>query len=347
MKRIKVGILGAAGFSGLELVKILAAHKNAELVFLTSERFAGRKIVEFLPELLNYSSGSTDMTMAEMEFENLNPHKQAGLADVVFFALPAEVSIQNAEVFLKDSVVIDLSAGFRIKDKSVYEAYYKHEHTQTGILEDAVYGLTELYRDSVKNAKIIANPGCYPTSALLPLLPLIQSEFIDPGLIIIDSKSAVSGMGRKVNSDATFMEIYENFRAYAVGTHRHTPEISQEISLIKNGVFKTIFTPHLVPMKRGILSTIYFNSSKKAEDCIELLAKKYEGEPFIRVTQKELPQTGKVEGTNLCWMTVVPSGQPGTLIAISAIDNLIKGAAGQAVQNFNVRFGFDEREALI
>lgn len=336
--RIKIGIAGAAGFSGLELIKILIRHPGAEIVFVTSEQFAGQRISDFLP----LEGKDLDLT-----FEPLDAAVQREKADAVFLALPAGPALQCAGIFADRTVVIDLSAAFRLKDAAVFEKWYKEPHTDTESLKTAVYGLVELAREQIKDAQLIANPGCYPTSALLPLVPLADADAIEPGTVIIDSKSGVSGMGRKVNAAATFMEIYRNFRAYGVGTHRHTPEIAQMINSRKGERYKTVFTPHLVPIDRGIETTIYFNSRFSAAQCRDILKKRYTDEPFIRITDDALPDTLRVSGTNLCWFTVQESSEPGTLIIVSVIDNLVKGAAGQAVQNFNLRFGFDEQTALV
>ena len=338
MKTIRAGIAGAAGFSGLELFSALVRHPQVEIVFITSEQHAGRRISEFLVS----QQGGFDPV-----FEPLDPETQAGRVDVVFFALPPETSLEAAPGFVDSTVVIDLSAAFRLNDPAVYKKWYKHEHAAPGLLPQAVYGLTEWNRDAVRNAGLIANPGCYPTSVLIPMLPLIARGYCGAGPVIVDSKSGVSGMGRKVSPEATFMQIANNFRAYGVGTHRHTPEIAQELALASDLAPPVIFTPHLLPIERGILSTIYFQSEKSAEECREHLSNFYEGEPFVRVLNGGLPEIAQAAHTNLCVCTVVSSGTPGTLIAVSVIDNLVKGAAGQAIQNMNVRFGFPEETALV
>ena len=339
MDTIRVGIAGAAGFSGLELFKILVRHPRAEIVFITSEQYAGRPVSDFLLE----QAGAFDPA-----FVPLDSAKLAGQADVVFFALPHESSMEHAEAFVRASRVIDLSAAFRIKDPIIYEKWYKHAHTASELLPGAVYGLSEYNRDALRDARLIANPGCYPTSVLLPMLPLAGKGYVREGNCIIDSKSGVSGMGRKATLDASFMQISGNFRAYGIGgAHRHTPEIAQELNLGSAVPLDVVFTPHLLPIERGILSTIYFRSDKSAEECREFLTHYYEGEPFVRVLPTGLPEIAHVAHTNLCACTIVPSGVPGTLIAVSAIDNLVKGAAGQAVQNMNICFGFPEEMALI
>lgn len=336
--KLKIGIAGAAGFSGLELIKILVNHPGVEISFVTSERFSGKKVSDFLPR---------EGRGVDLEFEPLDAERQRESVDAVFLALPAGPSLQCAGTFAEKCVVIDLSAAFRIKDKETYQKWYKEEHTDDYWRTESVYGLVELYREQIKKAQLIANPGCYPTSALLPLQPLAAAGAVKSGTIIVDSKSGVSGMGRKVTAAATFMEIYRNFRAYGVGTHRHTPEISQEVQNAGGSNYVVVFTPHLVPIDRGIESTIYFHSDKSPEECRRILKEQYRNEPFIYITDDILPETIKVSGTNLCWFTVQPSSQDGVLIIVSVIDNLVKGAAGQAVQNFNVRFGFDEQTALV
>lgn len=338
MRTIRVGIAGAAGFSGLELFSTLIKHPQVEITFITSEQHAGRRISEFIVS----QQGGFDPV-----FEPLDPESQAAKADVVFFALPPETSLSAAQKFLDKAVVIDLSAAFRLNNADIYQKWYKHEHSAPDLLPQAVYGLTEWNRDAVRNANLIANPGCYPTSVLLPLLPLIAHGYCKGGPVIIDSKSGVSGMGRKVSPEATFMQIANNFKAYGVGTHRHTPEIAQELALASNLEPPVVFTPHLLPIERGILSTVYFQSAKSAEECRAHLSHFYEGEPFVRVLDKSLPEIAQVVHTNLCVCTVLPSGTPGILIVVSVIDNLIKGAAGQAIQNMNVRFGLREENALV
>jgi len=337
MDKIRAGIAGAAGYSGLELFRILARHPRVSISFITSEQFAGRPVSDFLPE----QAGGFDPRFVPLDAAQLS-----GQADVVFLALPAESSLEHAEAFLRSASVIDLSAAFRLKDARVYEKWYKHPHTASALLPGAVYGLSEWNRDALREARLIANPGCYPTSVLIPMLPLVSKGYVSGGSIIVDAKSGVSGMGRKVTADSSFMQINENFRAYGVGTHRHTPEIAQELLSAGEGAIDLVFTPHLLPIERGILSTIYFKSGFQAEECRLFLAHFYEGEPFVRVLMDGLPETARAAHTNLCVCTVVPSGTEGTLIAISVIDNLIKGAAGQAVQNMNIAFGFPEELAL-
>ncbi|MDR2734977.1 MAG: N-acetyl-gamma-glutamyl-phosphate reductase [Spirochaetota bacterium] len=337
MDTIRAGIAGAAGYSGLELFRILARHPQVSISFITSEQCAGRPISDFLPE----QAGGFDPHFVPLDAQQL-----ANQADVVFLALPPESSLEHAEAFLRSARVIDLSAAFRLKDALVYEKWYKHPHTAGALLPKAVYGLSEWNRDALRGARLIANPGCYPTSVLIPMLPLVHKGCVSDGSVIVDSKSGVSGMGRKITADAAFMQINENFRAYGVGTHRHTPEIAQELNSAGKGAVDLVFTPHLLPIERGILSTIYFRSDFQAEECRCFLAHFYEGEPFVRVLEDTLPETARVAHTNLCVCTVVPSGVDGTLIAISAIDNLVKGAAGQAVQNMNIAFGFSEELAL-
>jgi N-acetyl-gamma-glutamyl-phosphate reductase len=337
MNTIRAGIAGAAGFSGLELFKLLARHPQVEITFITSEQFAGRPVSDFL---IGQRGGFDPL------FEPIEPERQAGQADVVFLALPPESSLEYAGAFLEKTRVIDLSAAFRIPDPNVYEKWYRHPHTAQDILPQAVYGLSEWNRDAVRDARLVANPGCYPTSALLPMLPLAHKGYVREGRVLIDAKSGVSGMGRKNTPEATFMQIDANFRAYGVGVHRHTPEISGEINLAAAYPLEVIFTPHLLPVPRGILSTIYFESDRSAEECREFLRVYYEGEPFVRVLENGLPDIAGVAHTNLCVCTVVPSNAAGTLIAVSAIDNLMKGAAGQAVQNMNICFGFQEELAL-
>jgi N-acetyl-gamma-glutamyl-phosphate reductase len=262
--------------------------------------------------------------------------------------LPADAAMRAAPDFLATgAVVIDLSAAFRLLDPQVYARWYKEEHVSAQLLPEAVYGLVEHERERIRTARLIANPGCYPTSALLPLLPFVKAGVLESGPVIVDSKSGVSGMGRKVAPESTFMEINENFRAYGVGTHRHTPEIAQELAKQAGNDVPLVFTPHLLPLTRGILSTIYIRTALDVGACNSLLADAYRDEPFVLAGDGVLPETAKVSGTNLCHCSAFPTNAPGTVVLISAIDNLVKGAAGQAVQNLNTRFGFPETAALV
>ncbi|MBI5043627.1 MAG: N-acetyl-gamma-glutamyl-phosphate reductase, partial [Nitrospirae bacterium] len=283
-------------------------------------------------------------------FEKNNPALISKKADFIFLCLPHCAAMDSAKAYLKyGKKVVDLSADFRLKDYKIYEKWYKEKHTAKDLLKRAVYGLPELYRDKIKKAVLVANPGCYPTSAILAIAPLLKSKWAK-GVdlpIIIDSKSGVSGAGRGAEAAYLFTEANESVRAYKIGTHRHTPEIEQELSKAADKNIKVSFTPHLIPMNRGILSTIYI---KKRIDVKALLLHYkgfYENEPFVRVLDSgALPDTKNVRGSNICEIGVVEDKRIGMIVIVSAIDNLIKGASGQAIQNMNIMMGFDEECGL-
>lgn len=340
MSKIRVGISGATGYTGIELMKILKKHSGVEIVYLTSENQAGKKVEEVEPSMTDFYGYEYISVKDDSVYNNI---------DAVFLALPHEVSAEITPKYLKKNIkVIDLSASYRIKDIKIFEKFYKFNHPSPDIIEKSVYGLPEIYYEKIKNADIIANPGCYPTSILLPLIPLYSGGFINNNNIIIDSKSGFSGRGRKTDIPGIFYEMNENFYAYNIGNHRHTPEINQELSLAAKKDIKVTFTPHILPIDRGILSTIYIKSEKDISiDILDYLTKFYSNKHFIKIFKNCLPQLKWVAKTNENHIGCSYDKNTNYLIIISTIDNLIKGASGQAVQNFNIMFGFNETEALL
>ena len=341
MKKIKVGILGANGYVGYELVRLLVAHPNASVSYLGSRTFKGKAYSQVYPNL----SGALDLVCGDKALSEIAPD-----LDCVFTATPQGFCAANIdEKVLSQSKVIDLSADFRLKNAQIYEKWYKIEHKAPQFLNEAVYGLCEIHRQSIKKARLVANPGCYTTCAILSLFPLIKAGVAELNSIIIDAKSGKSGAGRNERLDNLFCETNENFAAYGVATHRHTPEIEEQLALAAGREFALQFTPHLVPMQRGILSTAYVNLTRNlSEDEVrEIYANFYADEYFVRLLPKGiLPQTRFVKGTNFVHINVCFDERTKRLIIIAALDNLIKGAAGQAVQNMNLLFGFDESAGL-
>ncbi|OPX88814.1 MAG: N-acetyl-gamma-glutamyl-phosphate reductase [Pelotomaculum sp. PtaB.Bin104] len=339
---IKVGIVGATGYTGAELVRILYRHPEVELVSLITQNYDGIPFSEVYPHLYQYN---------DMICEKLDLPALLDVADVIFVALPHGHAMPIAlEAANRGKKLIDLGADFRLNDYSVYEEWYKVEHTARDLLGEAVYGLPELNREQIRRARLVANPGCYPTSALLALAPLLSKKLIDPGSIIIDSKSGVSGAGRGLSLDVHFCEVNENFKAYGVGVHRHTPEIEQELGKLAGETVTISFTPHLLPITRGILSTVYakLNTSLCQNEVQEYYQEYYQAERFVRVLPTGLlPRTKWTAGTNHCDLGIVVDPRTGRVIVIAAIDNVVKGASGQAVQNMNIICGLPEDTALI
>ena len=338
---LNVAIVGASGYTGLELIRILHCHPEVAVTCLTSEQSAGRRISDIFPTL----RGRCDLTL-----ENLEPVRVAGKAELIFTALPHKAAMEVVPTFLKlGKRVIDLSADYRLSDPAVYGAWYE-PHLNPANLKKAVYGLPELRRAKISGAKLVANPGCYPTSIILGLAPLLRKGLIDTQDIIADSASGVTGAGRSAKVDSLYCEVNEGFRAYgAGGVHRHTPEIEQELSLLAGEPLVITFTPHLVPMDRGILSTVYATPRKATttEKLVRLYEAFYKGEPFVRVLpQGSLPSTAFVRGSNFCDIAPLVDQRTGRVIIVSAIDNLVKGASGQAVQNMNLVCGFPETMGL-
>jgi N-acetyl-gamma-glutamyl-phosphate reductase len=338
---VKVGILGATGYTGAELVRILSQHDQVEIVFLGTQNYGGQAIWEVYPHLFKYNG----LTCAEF-----SPEKLPEDIEVLFIALPHGHAMPIAASALgQGKKVIDLGADFRLTDYQVYQKWYDVEHTARELLPEAVYGLPELKREQIKGAKLVANPGCYPTSVILALAPLLHNSLAEFNTIVIDSKSGVSGAGRGLALGVHFSEANENFKAYGVGSHRHTPEIEQELSQIAGSGLTVSFTPHLLPITRGILSTIYTKLTKEmvTTELIALYQEFYQNEFFVRVLPEGVfPQTKWTTSSNHCDLGLVVDQRTGRVVIMSAIDNLVKGAAGQAIQNMNLICGFPENKAL-
>jgi len=335
---VRVAILGATGYTGLELIKILLRHPQAEIVALTSRQEESRPIASVHPQL----AGRIDLPL-----ENLPAMAVADRAECVFSCLPHGASATAVAELLDAHVrVVDFSADYRLQDADLYAHWYKQPHADPERLKAAVYGLPELFPEKIPQAPLVANPGCYPTGAALALAPLLEAKLIEAADLIVDSKSGVSGAGRTLKLTTHFVECNESIAAYGVGAHRHSPEIEQTLSTVAGRRVPVVFTPHLVPMDRGILTTAYARpaSGVTQEQLHGALAAFYEDRPFVRVSD-QLPATKNTSGTNFCDVAVRLAGE--RAIILSSLDNLIKGAAGQAVQNFNLMYGFAETEALL
>ena len=338
---IKVGIIGATGYAGGELVRLLLGHKEAEIKWYGSRSYVDQKYAKVYQNMFQLvDDRCLDDNMEEM----------AKQVDVIFTATPQGLcaSLVNDDILNKVKV-IDLSADFRIKDAAVYEEWYGIEHKAKQYLDEAVYGLCEINREAVKKARLVANPGCYPTCSILSIYPLLKEGLIDPSTVIIDAKSGTSGAGRGAKVDNLFCEVNENIKAYGVVTHRHTPEIEQELSLAAGEPVTISFTPHLVPMQRGILVTAYASLKREVtwEEVKAVYDRYYDKERFVRVLDQDVcPQTRWVEGSNYVDVGFKIDPRTKRIIMMGAMDNLVKGAAGQAVQNMNLVFGLDEAEGL-
>ena len=337
----KVAICGGSGYTGIELLRILSDHSKVEVSAVTSEKSAGKKLSTLFPHLHRYGG---------LMYEPLNKEKLLTRADIFFLALPHGASQEAVNFFYRNGKkVIDLSADYRLRDPETYKEWYGLSHDFVSTLRKAVYGLPELYRNRIRKAALIANPGCYPTSAILGLLPALKAKIVDPDSIVIDSKSGTSGAGRKADVAVSFCEVNEGFKAYGIGTHRHTPEIEQELSSLAGKEITVNLTPHLLPVDRGILTTIYAKMTKKADTAsvLNVYRKRYAEEPFIKVHDEGvLPNIKNVRGTNVCEIGLKVNPRTKTLVVVSAIDNLVKGASGQAVHNMNLMMGFPEQEGL-
>ena len=338
---IKVGIIGATGYAGVEIVRLLQQHKDAEVVWYGSRSYIDKKYADVFANMFEI----VDEKCLDDNIEEL-----ADKVDVIFKATPQGLcsSLVNEEILNKVKI-IDLSADFRIKDVATYEKWYKIEHKSPEFIDEAVYGLCEINREKTKKARLIANPGCYTTCSILSIYPMVKEGLIDPKSIIIDAKSGTSGAGRGAKVPNLFCEVNENIKAYGVGTHRHTPEIEEQLGYAAGEEVLINFTPHLVPMQRGILVTAYANLKKEVtyEEVKAVYDKYYKKEQFIRVLENETPpETRWVEGSNYVDVSFKIDERTGRIIMMGALDNLIKGAAGQAVQNMNIIFGLPENEGL-
>ena len=338
---IKVGIIGATGYAGVEIERLLQQHKDAEVVWYGSRSYIDKKYADVFANMFEI----VDEKCLDDNIEEL-----ADKVDVIFTATPQGLcsSLVNEEILNKVKI-IDLSADFRIKDVATYEKWYKIEHKSPEFIDEAVYGLCEINREKTKGARLIANPGCYTTCSILSIYPMVKEGLIDPKSIIIDAKSGTSGAGRGAKVPNLFCEVNENIKAYGVGTHRHTPEIEEQLGYAAGEEVLINFTPHLVPMQRGILVTAYANLKKEVtyEEVKAVYDKYYKKEQFIRVLENETPpETRWVEGSNYVDVSFKIDERTGRIIMMGALDNLIKGAAGQAVQNMNIIFGLPENEGL-
>ena len=338
---IKASILGATGYAGVELVRLLTGHKDIQIMHLVSQTYVGKKLAQVYPNFTN---------VLDIELEGLDVDTIAKDSDVVFTALPhgasKEIIPQLIEKGLK---VIDFSGDYRYKDKAVYEKWYGEPHSSPELLEKSVYGLCELHRDEIAKTNLVGNPGCYTTCSILALAPLLKKQLIDVKNIIIDAKSGVTGAGRAVSLDLHFCECTENMKAYKIATHRHTSEIEQELSLVAGTEIILSFTPHLIPIKRGILATCYanLNGSYTAKEIIDMFKKYYKDEYFVRIYDEgSLPETNHVAGSNFVDIGIAVDERLNRVVVVSCLDNIIKGAAGQAVQNLNIMFGLPENTGI-
>lgn len=336
----RVAVVGATGYAGAELVRILSGHPGVKLTVLTSRQYSGVRFDSIYPAL----SGRVDLVCEKYDADALSD-----ATDVVFTALPHQLPMEIVPALLRrGKKVVDLSADFRFRDPQTYEKHYQ-PHTAIDLLQQAVYGLSEVYFDDIQDADLVGNPGCYPTSALLPLIPLVKNDLLDPATIIVDAKSGVSGAGRSPSVNTLFSEVSESFKPYKVAVHRHNPEMDEVLGRQARTRVQTTFVPHLVPMSRGMQTTIYAacRNTTRREDFNDCLQSFYDGRPFVRMRRDGAPpDTLHVRGTNYCDIAVQVDKASSRLILMSAIDNLVKGAAGQAVQNMNIMLGLDESTGL-
>ena len=341
---IQVAIVGGSGYTGLELLRILSGHPKVEVTALTSRQLAGQRLVKVFPALAGRVGGLDDLT-----FEDPDPARLRERASFFFAAVPHRTAMEMVPGLLSGGKVVDLSADFRFNDPATYGAWYEN-HLAPELLAEAVYGLPELHRDRIRGARLVGNPGCYPTSVILAAAPLLKHGLIDPDGLIADSKSGVSGAGRGLSLTSQFCEINDGLMAYKVTGHRHTPEIEQEISLLAGRSVLISFTPHLVPMSRGILSTVYAplkDKSLTAREVHAAVVDFYREEQFVRVRELgDLPHTLDVRGTNFCDLGVFVDERTGRVKMVSVIDNLTRGASGQAVCNMNLMLGLPEETGL-
>lgn len=336
----QVGIIGD-GYTAAELLRLMAGHDQLRPVMITSTENIGRNISDIYPQLrafYNLTCQPTDLELIKRQCE------------VVFLALPHGLSVPMVKELSAAGIkCVDLGADFRLQDVNIYQKYYEIRHEAPEMLAQAVYGLPELYREDIKSSQIVANPGCFPTSAILPLAPLLEAGVIETRGIVVDSKTGVSGAGKAAKPSSHFCEVNEGIKAYGLGTHRHAPEIAQELSRAAGEKVKMIFTPHLVPMNRGILSTCYaqLREGVAAEQVRQVLEEKYQSELFVQILPPGVfPHTKWVYGTNFLYIGVYADDESGNVILVSALDNLCKGASGQAIQNMNLMLGIDEDKGL-
>ena len=337
---LKVAVVGASGYTGVELLRLLKGHPRVEVVCVTSRQHEGLPVAKVFPSL----AGSYDLLCEPLDIPSI-----AERSDVVFTALPHKTAMGVVPEFLAAGCrVIDLSADYRLKDQAVYEKWYQ-PHSSPELLARAVYGLPELYRDQLAGAALVANPGCYPTSVALGLAPLLEAGLARLSSLVIDSKSGMTGAGRGASLGSLYSEVNEGFKAYGLASHRHTPEIEQTLSALAGEAVTVSFTPHLLPVNRGILSTIYADLKQdvSTRTLLDIYARYYADEPFVRVmADGALPNVANVRGSNFCDIGLVCDARVGRVIVVSVIDNLCKGAAGQAVQNMNLACGLDESSGL-
>ncbi|MFW5906724.1 MAG: N-acetyl-gamma-glutamyl-phosphate reductase [Desulfobia sp.] len=338
---IRTGIIGVSGYAGGELARILHQHDGVELTVATSRKYSGQKLAQIYPNL----RGTTDIVC-----EDLSPQEVADRADFLFAAVPPHTAMKIVPPLLKaGKKVVDLSADFRLDSAEVYENWYNCPHSAREYLKEAVYGLPEINRSAIASARLVANPGCYPTSIILGLFPLLRKGLIDPGSIVADSKSGASGAGRGAKVPHLFCEVTDGIRAYGIGQHRHTPEIEQELAKLAGKEMTISFSPHLLPVSRGINSTIYagLNEDASRAEIMEIYSRSYGHEPFIRLCEPGIfPATQNVRGSNFCDIGFQIDPRTGRIVVLSVIDNLVKGASGQAVQNMNLMCGFREIAGL-
>lgn len=341
-KKFRVAIAGASGYAGAELVRLAAVHPFYEITAVTSEKSAGQPVSAVFPSLTG---------IVEHRFEALAPEVLAERADAVFLALPHTKSQDPVATCMEaGKLVVDLSADYRLKDVTAYEQWYQTPHAHPRLLKEAVYGLPELHRKAIARAKLVASPGCYPTAAILQLAPLVAKELVQPGTIVIDAKSGISGAGRSPALPYHFPEAHESLEPYKIGRHRHIPEIEQELSAVsgKAGTVIVAFTPHLVPMNRGILSTAYCKlvCDVTLADLRALYKEFYKGERFVRLYEDIVPNPRYIKGSNFCDVGVYTDPRAGWVVTVAAVDNLVKGAAGQAIQAMNLMMGIPEDSGL-
>src|SRR4030043_240607 len=338
--KTKVGIIGATGYTGVELLRLLLHHPEVEVTALTSQKYAGLPIDQVFPSVMKY---------LQLKCEELNLDQVSKKTDFIFTAVPHKTAMETVPPFVqRGKKVVDLSADFRFQDPAVYERWYQ-KHTAPEWLKESVYGLPELHRKKIGEARIVGNPGCYPTGALIGLIPLVEEGMISLENIIIDSKSGVSGAGGDVVLESLFCEVNEGIRADKIFEHRHTPEIEQELSQLVQKKVNVTFVPHLIPIDRGILTTLYVILAKKmkTEEALNIFERYYEKEPFVRICQKgKIPNTKNVRGSNYCDIGVKVNEGDGRLVVVTAIDILVKGASGEADKNKNINLGYPETMGL-